>query len=65
MRRIQIFLPEDIEEREVVAMAHAVGCFVRHVNGFTFMDRVPGVVRKEPTPEASAVIKPLPIRKQR
>jgi hypothetical protein len=46
MRRIAVWVSDDILMEEVVAMAKLCGFHVRHVNGLTMLDRVPGIVRK-------------------
>ncbi len=57
MKREHIFLPLDFREEELVTMAHAVGCFVRHVDHMTILDRVPGVVRADPPANVLALRK--------
>ena len=49
MRRLLVYFSDDITEREIVAMAKDHGFHVRHVNGMTTVDRVPGIVRKDET----------------
>ncbi len=48
MRRIPIYFSDDILMQEVVAMARDHGFHVRHINGMTVVDRVPGIVRRDP-----------------
>jgi hypothetical protein len=48
MRRIAVYFSDDILMEEIIAMAREHGFHVRHVDSMTVVDRVPGIVRKEP-----------------
>lgn len=47
MRRIAVYFSDDILMEEIVNMARSQGFHVRHMNGMTVVDRVPGTLRKE------------------
>lgn len=55
MRRIPIYVSDDILMEEITAMATAAGFFLRHVDGMTTMDRVPGIIAKELPGNVSAI----------
>jgi len=43
-----VHFSDDILMEEIKSMAKAHGFHVRHTNGMTVVDRVPGIVRKDP-----------------
>lgn len=59
LRRIPIYVSDDIHMEELIEMASNAGFFLRHVDGATYMDRVPGIIRKDPPPN----VVPMKIRK--
>lgn len=61
MRRIPIYVSDDILMEELIAMATQAGFHLRHVDGATYMDRVPGIIRKD----APANVAMLPARKMK
>ncbi len=58
MRRLPVYFSDDILMEEIIAMARAHGFHVRHTNGMTVVDRVPGVLRRDDAHEQV-----VPIRK--
>lgn len=50
MRRIPIYVSDDILMEELIAMAASAGFYLRHHDNATYMDRVPRIIRKDPPP---------------